>query len=692
MMHEAGRLHARRIAVWLAALLAVGWLVYEARGRLRAVSLRDRLLQANIANVSGIVDEMADDRRWLDPLLHDAWSEAAGQGDADRQLRASLALVQVDPRFIDHLRERMLTATAEEFVAIRDALKDHAGAISAPLWTVARDVNQPAGARFRAGCALATYDATNDAAWVVIEQFMADELVSLSPLVLRPWMEALEPVRQRLIPHLGLLFHDSGRRQSERDQATDVLIRFASDQPEVLANLLLAGDPAQFERLLTAVEPYRERVADRLVSLLTSPSPPSQKPALDEQRDERLAQACVALLRLGKSGLVWPHLRHSPRPQVRSFLVRRLATYQVDPAVLAARLEQEHDVSARRAIILGLGGYQLARLPDDLKGTLLVLLEQLNRDADAGLRAAAQYVLQHWGQADRLAQSESDPQSKAIESGLGWYLNSQGQTMVILRGPSEYDMGSAATDPEREGGPLGQVERRRRVTINHSFAIGDKEITVRQYKSFRPAQSHNATYATAADCPMNIITWFDAAAYCNWLSEQEGLPKDQWCYVIDATDILGRGVRVAPGYLERTGYRLPTEVEWEYACRAGSDTTRFYGDGEKLLTDYAWYTKNSEVRWLLPVGSLPPNDFGMFDMLGNALEWCQDGFVSGTEKDAGKFDRETVVDPDLHRVLRGGAFVYGPGLLRSAARIRYRPTERDFFIGFRVARTLPADN
>jgi formylglycine-generating enzyme required for sulfatase activity len=149
---------------------------------------------------------------------------------------------------------------------------------------------------------------------------------------------------------------------------------------------------------------------------------------------------------------------------------------------------------------------------------------------------------------------------------------------------------------------------------------------------------------------------------------------------------------MAPGYLERTGYRLPTEVEWEYACRAGSDTTRFYGDGEKLLADYAWYTKNSEVRGLLPVGSLPPNDFGLFDMLGNALEWCQDGYVSNTEKDAGKFDGETVVDPDLHRVLRGGAFVYGPGLLRSAARIRYRPTERDFFIGFRVARTLPAEN
>jgi formylglycine-generating enzyme required for sulfatase activity len=691
MMREAGRLHARRVAVWLVVLLAVGWLFYEARGRLRAASLRDRLLQANMANVSEIVDEMADERRWLDPMLHSAWSESARQGDADRQLRAGLALVRVDPQFIGYLRQRLLTATPDEFAAIRDALHGHS-VFAGPLWTVARDSAQPAGARFRAGCALASYDVADDAAWGDIEQFMADELVSLSPLVLRPWMETLQPVRQRLVPHLAHLFRDVGRRQSERDQATEVLIQFAADQPEVLADLLLDGDPAQFERLLTAVEPYRERVGKRLESLLANPLRPLQKPALEEQRDERSAQAGVALLRLGRSDPLWPLLRHSARPQIRSFLVGRFAGFHVDPALLAARLEQELNVSARRALILSLGAYELTRFSDDLKALLLVRLQQLQRDSDAGLRAAAQYVLQHWGQADRLADSYSDPQSRAVESSRGWYLNSQDQTMVILCGPCEYDMGSPTTDPEREGGQFGNVEHRRRVTINHSFAIGDKEVTVRQYKKFRPAQSHNATYATRADCPMNIITWFDAAAYCNWLSQQEGLPKDQWCYVIDETDMLGRGVRVATRYLERTGYRLPTEVEWEYACRAGSDTTRFYGDGEKLLADYAWYTKNSEVRWLLPVGSLPPNDFGLFDMLGNALEWCQDGFAAEAVIDTGTTDRETVIDPDLHRVLRGGAFVYGPGLLRSAARIRYRPTERDFFIGFRVARTLPAEN
>jgi formylglycine-generating enzyme required for sulfatase activity len=76
-------------------------------------------------------------------------------------------------------------------------------------------------------------------------------------------------------------------------------------------------------------------------------------------------------------------------------------------------------------------------------------------------------------------------------------------------------------------------------------------------------------------------------------------------------------------------------------------------------------------------------------MLGNALEWCQDGFESDETKSDGAIDRDGFVDPDRHRVLRGGAFLYNPVLLRSASRIRYRPTERDFFIGFRVARTLP---
>jgi formylglycine-generating enzyme required for sulfatase activity len=122
--------------------------------------------------------------------------------------------------------------------------------------------------------------------------------------------------------------------------------------------------------------------------------------------------------------------------------------------------------------------------------------------------------------------------------------------------------------------------------------------------------------------------------------------------------------------LTRTGYRLPTEAEWEYACRAGAVTSRPYGTADALLGNYAWYVNNSTGR-ARPVGTKKPNDFGMFDMLGNAWEWCQDAFDSG------------------RRVLRGGGFLSQASELESASRMGFHPHLSLVLAGLRVARTCP---
>ena len=111
--------------------------------------------------------------------------------------------------------------------------------------------------------------------------------------------------------------------------------------------------------------------------------------------------------------------------------------------------------------------------------------------------------------------------------------------------------------------------------------------------------------------------------YCNWLSEKEGIPEDQWCYEQTAGGKYAAGMKIKRNHLKLTGYRLPTEAEWEYACRAGSVVGRYYGRTEELLPRYGWYQKNAEDHaW--PVGRLRPNDLGLFDTLGNALEWVED--------------------------------------------------------------------
>ena len=148
---------------------------------------------------------------------------------------------------------------------------------------------------------------------------------------------------------------------------------------------------------------------------------------------------------------------------------------------------------------------------------------------------------------------------------------------------------------------------------------------------------------------------------------------------------------MSPDYIKRSGYRLPTEAEWEYACRAGAATSRYYGQSEELLAKYGWYMKNSGERsW--PVGSLKPNDFGLFDMHGNAYAWCQDRYTNQAVGQDGKATEDEQDDSVLSdkegRLMRGGGFGLPSWALRSAFRSAVPPGYRDNVDGFRLARTF----
>ena len=141
--------------------------------------------------------------------------------------------------------------------------------------------------------------------------------------------------------------------------------------------------------------------------------------------------------------------------------------------------------------------------------------------------------------------------------------------------------------------------------------------------------------------------------------------------------------------LERKGYRLPTEAEWEYACRAGAVTSRYHGLSLELLAKYACYAGNSaEHAW--PSGSLLPNDLGLFDMLGNVYEWCDGRSYrygnAGNKAHVDIITKSESVDMN-HRLLRGGAFLNRPASVRSAYRGRIRRRAATSDIGFRLART-----
>ncbi len=432
---------------------------------------------------------------------------------------------------------------------------------------------------------------------------------------------------------------------------------------------------------------------------------------------KRQAQAAVALLQLGAAERVWPLLEHSPDPRVRSFLVHKFEPLATEPALLLGRLEGEREVSRRRALLLGLGAYPVGRLGAAVRDRWLGRLRQWYRDEpDAGLHGAVEWLLRRWRQEEWLRQTnEAWAAGKEVAGGAwrvagkgtlvpppgtphpspGWYVNGQGQTLVLVPLPEVFWMGS----PGQEAGRVAAKESLHRVRIPRSFAIGAKEVTVGQIKKWRSDFTYSVRCSPREDDPINSVTWYEAAAYCNWLSEREGLPQKEWCYLPNAAGEYGPGMRLAPGALEKRGYRLPTEAEWEYACRAGAVTRRYYGDADELLGEYAWYTVTLYTLTTLDVcmragGLLKPNDLGLFDLYGNAEEWVLDplllyrwpGRRAAKEDDLHIEDIKGIKDSQS-RLFRGGAFNYPALLVRSAVRLSNRPSSDSAAVGFRLART-----
>ena len=436
-----------------------------------------------------------------------------------------------------------------------------------------------------------------------------------------------------------------------------------------------------------------------------------QRPVVSELAWDRLGQrranAAVALLKLGRSESAWPIFQHSAHPDAQTYVLHRAGPLGADVRPLLKRLEVEKDVSARQALILALGEWTAEQVPADVRQDWTArLLGWYRDDPDAGIHAAVDWLLRHskdgsqprkldWGQAKQLQKIDAALASRERQrpEGRRWYVNGQGQTMVLL-GPGEFVMGSPLSEAGRSNDELPHRQR-----VGRRFAIASKKVTVFQFQLFLKAHpevkhNYNERYSPEAEGPITAVTWYEAAQYCNWLSAQEGIPEAQWCYPsIAEIEKCKDGVtplKLPANYLSRTGYRLPSEAEWEFACRAGSESSRFYGSAVAMLGQYGWYLQNAQDRtW--PVGKKKPNRFGLFDMHGNTWNWCQEsswGYKPGSGGKAAtdEEDKRDITDK-LSRALRGGSFIDLPSNVRCASRINNRPSTRDNSIGLRVART-----
>jgi formylglycine-generating enzyme required for sulfatase activity len=248
-------------------------------------------------------------------------------------------------------------------------------------------------------------------------------------------------------------------------------------------------------------------------------------------------------------------------------------------------------------------------------------------------------------------------------------------SFVLINGGT-FTMGSPADEPGRQ-----DDEVQHQVTVG-SFYMGKYEVTQKEWyevmgttirRQWDMVYKNWSIYGEGDNYPMYYVSWFDAIEYCNKQSQKEGLTP---AYTIsDSGDD-----RTATWNRSTKGYRLPTEAEWEYACRAR--TTTAYNTGANISDNTGWYEDNSGDT-THPVGQKPANAWGLHDMHGNVYEWCWDWY---DDYPSGAQTNPAGASSGSERVIRGGSWGSTAPYVRSASRFDDTPPSQYGGVGFRVVR------
>ncbi|MEQ8784793.1 MAG: bifunctional serine/threonine-protein kinase/formylglycine-generating enzyme family protein [Pirellulaceae bacterium] len=472
-------------------------------------------------------------------------------------------------------------------------------------------------------------------------------------------IELLEPLEEYAVPLLRDRFGDPECDDSQRLHAAIALAHFGDVRVEFLVTNIGTAAVQECPNLVTALAN-----SDRSTHWIRQYADEARAKASPEL--EQLARLAVVALYMEDFSLAEEMCQPQSDPSPRTAFLEMLPRWHGDLSRLAYLARKSQNEALRSNIILGAGQIPREELaPSDLR-SWRTLLSKLQGSPDSGTHSACGFATRRW-QLDIPPTVPTSP-----DSHRDWSVNSLGMTMLVIR-PGRFMRGG--TQP----GDSGQV-----VTLTKAFLLADRETSrgaflqfVNEAKTADEEQAKNwsdeeTDQRVTLAHPMQEVSWEDAVLFCNWLSKRENLPpfylRDDAAWRVDEQSL---------------GYRLPSEAEWEYACRAGTMTTYFCGDDDALLSRYAVFGEQSPE----PCGMRLPNGFGFFDLNGNVHEWCSDHWQA-------EYDGKTrLVDPQgpatgIARVARGGSFRSGSNALRSAARAYGNPTLRSRIAGFRVARTL----
>ncbi|QDT91638.1 bifunctional serine/threonine-protein kinase/formylglycine-generating enzyme family protein [Gimesia algae] len=479
-------------------------------------------------------------------------------------------------------------------------------------------------------------------------------------------IQNLEPVREHALPILRDQFGNAATARTQRLHAAVALAEFGQVDESFLVTSIAESEPEECGNIVDALQKNGKSAIESLRERAS---------AAELKQDWRhKARLAIVALHLGDGTIAQDMFQLRPDPIQRTILIDTISTWHDDVVQFINSQRAESDAHFRSGICLGTGGIPTVALAsDELREMSQILSNWYTTKPDSSTHSSAKWSLQQWNQ----TLPEILKVNKPVE-GRNWYINSIGLTILKLP-PGSFKRKVSETDTVNASQP--KIEQVQTVNLTQPFWISDCEVSRKQFQNFmddpdysdanKPQDWNGASPARSPtpDNPVQGVSWNDSILFCNWLSRKEGLKP---AYMVSG--------ELDP---DSNGYRLPFEAEWEYACRAGTETRFASGDNDLLLTRYAAFEVNATAR----CGSKLPNGWGVFDSHGNVYEWCQDWFERyGSERSVNNPRGATKAEK---RVLRGGAFDYESNYTGSDARASNFPTYRSYTIGFRLARSMP---
>ncbi len=538
----------------------------------------------------------------------------------------------------------------------------------------------------------------DDRVWPEISTRIAHDLVRVSEPEFDQWLDLFHPVgANQLSADLTSQMTSSDESREIQLRSARALAAFFNDTVGQPVELVVQADWDELEPLVQVLRSNsalaRQVLQGRFETLMQIPRElPVDDNADPTENDVQSARVAVALWQLGDRAAVCQALRHDPEPTLQTLVIFGLAKQPINAEDIVAEVDRVRMENHKNADAIVFGLLQVLCLRNSTGIVQAVSNEWLNQlfqeEKDSGVHSMSRLLAKRLG--CRLVQPQSGQHGNWLVEKIG----GSNMEFTVIDNPV---FQSGILDRKVKAfvnDPWNWHTR----SITRRFAIGMREITFDEFRQFCPFFGVREGLNVAGDAAAVGISQQDAFDFCNWCSDQAGLPH---CYEWDTACQL---VPV-PNHLQLPGYRLPTEGEWECACRADTQTGRFFGQSSKAenrFIDYGWVDETPNKVFYdsalvsQPVGDLLPNRWGLFDTYGNVRELCklsspvlENAMITVDKtfaKPDGKLDSSGI--PTAIRTLVRGPNVTDKGSGYAFSHCRSEQFVDDPSCGIRLARTL----